>query len=362
MPVYLLHGFRWPRPLVRIHIILQNLDDAAAEWLIAPPTTSTLLQNFHDLYPEIMSSLPSLRFYEQYDPNDISASAKSQPYAYVADIAEEIKLGAEVDAVRGKGVPNEQWAALMELRDKLAPEEKVSWFVVVCGDEERWAPNTMDLLQNGNPSPVVGNGRDSASPKYRGENGSIMTGSSVSRERGRFNTGRERSSSTRENGGAVSVMSDDSAATESVSNVFYLALNKCSGFPPAYRIVSPHCLVLFSMGPFSKSLIFHKLYDVHEEAEEDHNDFVIMNAVRRSVSIAYHLPSSFAGESAEFGDAAREPKRTPRSEKVLLFKEGIEGTKELKGSSGYGFKNKIPFKSSQSSSPSLTRSGIVGTA
>ncbi|KAF2234167.1 hypothetical protein EV356DRAFT_428115, partial [Viridothelium virens] len=143
MPVYLLHGFRWPRPLVRIHIILQNLDDAAAEWLIAPPTTQALLRNFKDLYPEVMESLPSLRFYEQYDPNDVSESGKSQPYAYVADIAEEIKLGAEVDAIRGRGVSNEQWAGLMELRDKLAPDEKVSWYIVVCGDEERWAPSTV---------------------------------------------------------------------------------------------------------------------------------------------------------------------------------------------------------------------------
>lgn len=34
MPTYLMHGFRWSRPLIRIHIILQNLDDAAAEWVV----------------------------------------------------------------------------------------------------------------------------------------------------------------------------------------------------------------------------------------------------------------------------------------------------------------------------------------
>ncbi|KAK3703068.1 hypothetical protein LTR37_014679 [Vermiconidia calcicola] len=140
MPTYLLHGFRWPRPLVRVHIILQNIDDAAAEWLVAPKTTLALLKNFNQLYPECMEYLPRLRFVEQYDPNDNSASATSQPYAYVADMVEEVKLGVEIDDVRGRGLNNEQWTAIMELRDKLAPDEKVGWYIVVCGDEERLMP------------------------------------------------------------------------------------------------------------------------------------------------------------------------------------------------------------------------------
>jgi hypothetical protein len=140
MPTYLVHGFRWPRNLVRIHIILQNLDDAAAEWLVAPKTTLALLKNFKDLYPESMAHLGKLRFVEQYDPSDSSQSAVSQPFAYVADMVEEVKLGVEIDEVRGRGLNNEQWNAIMELRDKLAPEEKVGWFIVVCGDEERAPP------------------------------------------------------------------------------------------------------------------------------------------------------------------------------------------------------------------------------
>lgn len=142
MPTYLVHGFRWPRQLVRIHIILQNLDDAAAEWLVAPRTTLALLKNFNQLYPECMEHLNRLRFVEQYDPNDQSSSATSQPFAYVADMVEEVKLGVEIDEVRGRGLNNEQWNAIMELRDKLAPEEKVGWYIVVCGDEERLAPPT----------------------------------------------------------------------------------------------------------------------------------------------------------------------------------------------------------------------------
>ncbi|KIW03026.1 uncharacterized protein PV09_05680 [Verruconis gallopava] len=152
MPTYICHGFRWPRPLIRIHIILQNLDDAAAEWLMAPRTTETMLQNFKTIYPEIMPSLPNLKFVEQYDPLDESAESKSQPYAYVCDVVHEVKLGIEFDEVRGKGVPNDAWTAMMDLRDKLAPGEKVSWFVVVCGDVERWSPpeaNTLTGTVNG---------------------------------------------------------------------------------------------------------------------------------------------------------------------------------------------------------------------
>lgn len=119
---------------------MQNMDDAAPEWLVAPGTTLALLKNFNDLYPECMQYLNRLRFIEQHDPNDTSASGVSQPYAYVADMAEEIKLGVEIDEVRGRGLNSDQWAAIMDLRDKLAPDEKVGWYVVVCGDEDRPLP------------------------------------------------------------------------------------------------------------------------------------------------------------------------------------------------------------------------------
>ena len=148
MPTYLIHGFRWPRPLIRIHIILQNIDDAAAEWLMAPSTTNALLENFRMLHGDCMSHLPDLRFIEQYDPVDESADAKSQPFAYVADIVHEVRLGVDIDEIRGKGVSNESWGAIVDLRDAIAPGERVAWFVVVCGDIERWVPPTVKLLEN----------------------------------------------------------------------------------------------------------------------------------------------------------------------------------------------------------------------
>ncbi|KAL6704147.1 hypothetical protein ACN47E_008707 [Coniothyrium glycines] len=142
MPTWLVHGFRWPRAQIRIHVILQNLDDAAPEWLMAPATTACMTKNFQEQWPDLTSQLPGLRFIEQYDPDDLSV--KDQPYAYVCDIVHEVRLGIDVDDIRGNGVGEEQWVAIADLRDKVAPGEKLGWFVVVNGDVERWAPPLSD--------------------------------------------------------------------------------------------------------------------------------------------------------------------------------------------------------------------------
>lgn len=142
MPTWIVHGFRWPRAQIRIHIILQNLDDAAPEWLMAPATAACLTENFTQQWPEQMKQLPGLRFIEQYDPDDVTI--KDQPYAYVCDQVTEVKLGADVDELRGGGVKEDQWAAIAELRDEVAPGEKLGWFIVVNGDVERWAPPVED--------------------------------------------------------------------------------------------------------------------------------------------------------------------------------------------------------------------------
>ncbi|KAF1357973.1 hypothetical protein EJ07DRAFT_126465 [Lizonia empirigonia] len=141
MPTWLVHGFRWPRPQVRIHTILQNLDHVAPEWLMAPATQACLAANFKQQWPDIMARLPALRFIEQYDPDDVSV--KDQPYAYVCDHVHDIKLGEDIDELRARAraraTPHEH-AALAELRDHLTPDAKLAWFVVVNGDVERWAP------------------------------------------------------------------------------------------------------------------------------------------------------------------------------------------------------------------------------
>ena len=140
MPVYIVHGFRWPRRSIRHHIILNNIDDAAPEYIVAPQTSASLLESFRDFYPKLMNNLPSLRFVEQYDPTDVSSRALSQPYAFVVDKCETCHLSLDLGDVIGQGVGAETWGALVELRDQLAPGEKVGWWVVYNGDEKRARP------------------------------------------------------------------------------------------------------------------------------------------------------------------------------------------------------------------------------
>ncbi|KAJ8071754.1 hypothetical protein OCU04_002070 [Sclerotinia nivalis] len=262
MPTYLVHGFRWHRTNIRIHIILNDLEDASPEWLMAPRTSNALLNSFYtqfdflppsspgpiDLSPEPSptesshpppkspprtltkkskrspASLESpshkdkpsltlknttshrqnnsnsgsealhgrsasgatnpnsdgpqakemekpLRFnqwsvvklLEQYDPDDLKTT--SQPWAYVSDYIVEVGLGVSISEEVKKYkeklteeeiVPcdaeqigmsareirrrNKRAGWFDRLRENLETEEEMGWFVVVCGDEERWAP------------------------------------------------------------------------------------------------------------------------------------------------------------------------------------------------------------------------------
>ena len=208
MPVYLLHGFRWPRggfTGIRVHIIIHNLDDCSAEYIQNPQSQAELLRSFRNAYPEIMKELePStlgngkgLQFLEQYDPEDVMGEdVVSQPYAFVADrvvimaggppasvtsdsatatpiatptptspllepatpasakrsskgsvsagIAaaaaaktQALSLNIEEVVAEGPGVTAPAWEAFAELRDKIAPGEKIGWWVVYNGDPER---------------------------------------------------------------------------------------------------------------------------------------------------------------------------------------------------------------------------------
>lgn len=173
MPVYILHGFRWPRAGftgIRVHIILQNIDDAAPEYIQGRQTERAILKNFREAFPDILEHLPNLRLIEQYDPDDVSEAAVSQPYAYVADKVVTLAdsevsyeenqppdplighkngvkipytgggLSANVEDVTaaGTGLTARGWEAMADLRDKIAAGENIGWWVVYNGDPERW--------------------------------------------------------------------------------------------------------------------------------------------------------------------------------------------------------------------------------
>lgn len=137
MPVYLVHGFRWPRVKIRHQVILQNIDDASPEYIMAPASSNAIISQLRVQYPATMAALPHLRFIEQYDPSNTSFSAQSQPYAYVTDKVAIHDLSIVVEDTLSQGLPPASWEAIAELRDNIAPGAKIGWFVVYNGDPER---------------------------------------------------------------------------------------------------------------------------------------------------------------------------------------------------------------------------------
>ncbi|KAH6692379.1 hypothetical protein F5X68DRAFT_200801 [Plectosphaerella plurivora] len=147
MPAYLCHGFRWHRPSIRVFVVVQNIDEAAPEWIIAPDSSSAILRSFYSLFDflpdprrdildersrkKIKSRKPTsaaenslaaglseselalppptvplddddvlvndwsaVKLLEEYDPADLTSV--SRPYAFVADHVMRVDLSVSV--------------------------------------------------------------------------------------------------------------------------------------------------------------------------------------------------------------------------------------------------------------------------
>ncbi|EED22306.1 conserved hypothetical protein [Talaromyces stipitatus ATCC 10500] len=158
MPVYKIHGFPWPRggiPSVRVFIVLENLDDAAAEYIQQKKTSDLILGAIRKNHPDAVKHLPNLQLIEQYDPLDMTDAAVSQPYAFVADNVTVLPDTAR--PVQGLSMNIDQrplddvilsdaHTALAEIRDAIAPGQKIGWWIVYNGDPERYYPGMEDDL------------------------------------------------------------------------------------------------------------------------------------------------------------------------------------------------------------------------
>lgn len=159
MPVYMLHGFRWPRggfTGIRVYVVLHNLEDAAAEYIQQPLTSELLCESLQRTNPDLIPRLPELQFIEQYDPADETSNTVSQDFAYVGVKVLTIPDSGTVPAgagpgyniqdvvEKGAGLSNDASEALEELRNRLAPGEKIGWFMVYNGDPERYYPPSED--------------------------------------------------------------------------------------------------------------------------------------------------------------------------------------------------------------------------
>ncbi|EPE31422.1 hypothetical protein GLAREA_12725 [Glarea lozoyensis ATCC 20868] len=60
MPTYLVHGFRWDRIQIRVHVIRHDVEDAATEWIMGPSTSVALLNSFYTLFDFLPPSSPPL--------------------------------------------------------------------------------------------------------------------------------------------------------------------------------------------------------------------------------------------------------------------------------------------------------------
>ncbi|KAK8105738.1 uncharacterized protein PG998_003789 [Apiospora kogelbergensis] len=58
MPTYLCHGFRWHRKSIRYFVVIQDLDDAAPEWIVASQSAVAFLHRFYDLFDFLPPSNP----------------------------------------------------------------------------------------------------------------------------------------------------------------------------------------------------------------------------------------------------------------------------------------------------------------
>ncbi|KAI8685977.1 hypothetical protein NCS55_00271800 [Fusarium keratoplasticum] len=187
MPTYLCHGFRWHRRAIRIYVILNDLEDAASNWIIGPATSSSIVSQFYtsyDFLPEVappqqeasvsinkakkdnqhldddlslppsrvppendgvlMHSWSAVKLLEEFDPEETVTPCR--PYAYVADYVVRVDLSVDVAGEMAKYYERmageDGW--IVKLRDELQKGEPVRWYVVVCGDEVRDFPGASD--------------------------------------------------------------------------------------------------------------------------------------------------------------------------------------------------------------------------
>lgn len=116
---------------------MNNIDDAAPDYLMSGLTPDAMISALRAKHPKQVKALPDLTFVEQYDPDDVGPKAGCQPYAFVADRVVEADLSIDVGEAMNKSISVKEWDAMVDLRDELAKDEKVGWYVVYNGDVDR---------------------------------------------------------------------------------------------------------------------------------------------------------------------------------------------------------------------------------
>lgn len=135
MSMYVLHGFRWPRRAIREWVIVNNVDDAAPDYLMSATTPDALKASMIKMFPDIMARVPNLQFIEQHDPE----APAIQTFAFVADVVVQSNQHIDIDMARKCGPKPAAWDAFMDLKAGLyefaknfqpnLPEFTIGWYV-----------------------------------------------------------------------------------------------------------------------------------------------------------------------------------------------------------------------------------------
>ncbi|KAL7627750.1 hypothetical protein AAE478_001945 [Parahypoxylon ruwenzoriense] len=89
MPTYLCHGFRWHRRSICYFVVIQNVDDAAPEWIVARQSSVALLDQFYELFDFLppctrparnLSPSPN-RVRNRFTTNNIRTHTQTHSYA-----------------------------------------------------------------------------------------------------------------------------------------------------------------------------------------------------------------------------------------------------------------------------------------
>lgn len=136
MPLYLVHGFKWRRVPIVIHVITDGLETASPDWIMSSRTSDALATNFRKRWPRLMAELPDLRFVEQYDPAATIRLDHKSDFAFVADQVKECGLSVDAATIAAPE-EGEDSGALGALRDVLSKGAEIGWWIVYNGDAER---------------------------------------------------------------------------------------------------------------------------------------------------------------------------------------------------------------------------------
>lgn len=92
MPTYLCRGFRWKRRSIRVFVVIQNLDDAAPEWVIKRGSARSLIEALYSLFdflpeytdPPKRTNSPEPRSCSLTGPSERTGGSTSQGRAAAA--------------------------------------------------------------------------------------------------------------------------------------------------------------------------------------------------------------------------------------------------------------------------------------